>query len=395
MKKITIFSSSGGGGHTAVAHALNEYLKETYRVETSNVFSHMLKALDPAQTFSAGKYNGEDIYNFCMANKWYKFLNLYYKLGSTYYRLFNKKINQILHEYLDEAKPDFIISVAPLINHIILRVAQERNIPFLLVPTDLDIATFITGIKNPTYNKFKIATAYDTQRIEAVAAKAHIPLSCFERTGFAIRADFFEKKDHTFIKATYGIDENRPVVLLLLGAVGLKALYDFVAELTNVKTEAHILICIGRQEELRDKINALNFPPHLSKTIIGFTSRMSDLMAISDLLITKSGSVSVSEGIYMNLPMILDATTSLLRWEAYNHQFIQEHNFGTTINQLDNLAALVTHLLYTKKELELYKKSLTAFNKKHGGTEIKKVVEKILELELNPGVELVRSVTKA
>lgn len=394
MKKITIFSSSGGGGHTAVAHALQEYLKDEYKVEISNVFSHMLRPLDFAQAFSAGKYSGEDIYNFCMAHKWYTFLNLYYKMGATYYRIFNKKIVTILHEYLDEKKPDLIISVAPLINHIILKVAQERNIPFLLVPTDLDITTFIAGIKNPHYSKFKIATAYDTQKIENVLAQSSIAPSFIERTGFPIRSDFFELKEHNSIKISFGIPDDRPVILLLLGAVGLKVLVDFADELTKLKTPAHILICIGRQEELSAKINSLHFPEHISKTIIGFTNRISDLMAVADVFITKSGSVSVSEAIYMNLPMVLDATTSLLRWEAYNHQFIQQNNFGTTINQLENLSALIGNLLYSKKELEHYKNSLVKFNKKHGGTEIKKLIKKILEQEIISEVGLEKSITR-
>lgn len=392
MKKITIFSSAGGGGHTAVAHAIQEYLKNSYCVEISNVFSNMLRPLDFAQAFSAGKCSGEDIYNFCMSHKWYTFLNIYYKLGSTYYRIFSKRINQILHEYLDTAKPDLIISVSPLINHIILKVAQERNIPFLLIPTDLDITTFISGIRNPQYNKFKIAVAYDSPKIESLIAKSQIPRSCIEKTGFIIRPDFFEIKDINTIKKNLNISLHRPVILLLLGAVGLKALYNFVEELTKLKTEAHILICIGRQDELRSKINALEFPSYISKTIIGFTDRISDLMAISDLFITKSGSVSVSEAIYMKLPIILDATTSLLRWEAYNHRFILDNNFGTTIDQLENLSDLVTDLLLKQKELKLYKLNLTHFNKKNGGTEIKNLVEKILELEINTEIGLVRTI---
>jgi len=46
-------------------------------------------------------------------------------------------------------------------------------------------------------------------------------------------------------------------------------------------------------------------------------------MAASDLCITKSGSVSVCETIYSNLPVLLDATSDVLRWEQFNHRFIK------------------------------------------------------------------------
>src|ERR1700722_3478593 len=136
MKKITIFSSSDGGGHTAVAHALCAYLDSHYQVEVTNVFSQMLRPLDFAQSLSKGKFSGEDFYNFCMAKKWYQVLNIYYRLGSTYYQLFNKKVVSIIRQHLEEKQPDLIISVVPLVNHCILKIAKERNIPFLLIPTD-------------------------------------------------------------------------------------------------------------------------------------------------------------------------------------------------------------------------------------------------------------------
>ncbi len=381
MKKITIFSSSGGGGHTAVANALCAYLDTHYEVEVTNVFSQMLRPLDFAQSLSKGKFCGEDFYNFCMAKKWYQVLNIYYRLGSTYYQLFNKKVVRILHQHLDEKQPDLIISVVPLVNHCILKVAQERNIPFLLIPTDLDISTFIAGIKNPSFDQFNLALAYSNQGMEKKISTAHIQPSQYITTGFVLRPDFFEYKNKADIKKQYNIPLEKPVVLLLLGAVGLKALYDFVVELSKVSVATHLLICIGRQEELRKKIEVFPFPSHISITVIGFTNRISDLMAVSDLSITKSGSVSFSEALYMNLPMVLDATTSLLRWEAYNHQFIEQNGFGTTIKNITQLSILVTKLLKEKNDLIFYKFNLTAFAKKHGGNEITQLIHKIMVSE--------------
>ncbi|MDR3550318.1 MAG: glycosyltransferase, partial [Candidatus Babeliales bacterium] len=109
-----------------------------------------------------------------------------------------------------------------------------------------------------------------------------------------------------------------------------------------------------------------------------FTPRISDLMAISDLLITKSGSVSVNEAIYMNLPMILDATSNVLKWEQYNHTFIVQNNFGKVIKDFNALPDVITNLLFDRTELNSYKNSLMNFNKNHGGQQIQKIVQTIL-----------------
>lgn len=379
MNKVLIFSSSGGGGHTAVANALKEYLSDTYTVSINNIFSQSLGGIDPIEKATFGHRTGEDFYNYCMKHKWYKFLNIYYKMGATYFGWRKKQVRELLRNYILQQKPTFIISVIVIVNDDLLSVAQELNIPFLLVPTDLDITTFLARIHAPDYSKFKVALPFEDHEARIRLAQAQIPLEKTKVTGFTIRPDFFEEKNKSKIKANFSIPEGKPVVLLLLGAVGLESLYTFTKELSKIDTPAHIIICTGKQEDLRKKIDLLDFPIHLSKTTVGFTDRISDLMAIADLFITKSGSVSVCEAFYMNLPLILDATTSLLTWEKANHRFIERHEIGISLKELRLLAPLVSSLLRNPEQLNFYRKNLIALEKKHGGNEIKALIKVMLQ----------------
>ena len=59
-------------------------------------------------------------------------------------QLRHKEIQQLLHDYFIQTKPSLIISVIPLINNIILDAAQELNIPFMMVPTDLRLRNIST-----------------------------------------------------------------------------------------------------------------------------------------------------------------------------------------------------------------------------------------------------------
>ena len=83
-------------------------------------------------------------------------------------------------------------------------------------------------------------------------------------------------------------------------------------------------------------------------SIVGFTERISDYMAVSDILITKSGTLSVCEAIYMNLPMLLDATSTILPWEQFNHTFIKQHNFGESITDYAMIEPMISALLQIK-----------------------------------------------
>ena len=75
------------------------------------------------------------------------------------------------------------------------------------------------------------------------------------------------------------------------------ASYKYVAYLIKMQLPLHILVCIGRNERLRRNINKILLPEDVSLTIIGFTDRIADFMAISDVLITKPGPGSVCEAL--------------------------------------------------------------------------------------------------
>lgn len=374
-----ILSCKGGGGHTAVANALLSYLGTDYDIMlVADVFTEVISFLDPVYTLSWGRTSCIDFYNYLLPRKWYRTLSWYYVFGSYYTTWRQKKITAYIEKYLQQHKPDLVISVVPVINHAIAYATQNLNIPFLLLPTDLDINIFLNGINNPSFSAFTLATAFEDGEARQRAVQAQVPMQQVSVTGFVIRPDFFEEKNKHAIKTEYSVPHDKPVILLLLGALGLDTVPLFTEQLTKIHSPAHILVCTGRRDDLKDTISKIPLPAHITLTIIGFTERMSDLMSIADLFITKSGSVSVCEAVYMNLPMIIDATSTPLSWEYANHRFIKRHSFGTLIKQVDELPSVVSHLLQNKDLLATYKNNLIKMPKKHGGIEIRQLIEKML-----------------
>ena len=75
--------------------------------------------------------------------------------------------------------------------------------------------------------------------------------------------------------------------------------------------------------------------------IVEETNRISDYMAVSNLLITKSGTASFCEAIHMHLPMVIDATSSTLIWERFNHKFTLDKGLGMVIKNYEQLPQFV------------------------------------------------------
>jgi len=376
-KKIIIFSCFGGGGHVAAAKALHEYLHDTYDLGTSYIFAEILKKYDPSYWFSFGTITSEQVYNFFIAGRWNRLLNAIYFIGSIYIKLFQRPITNAVYRFIQQEKTDLIISVIPFLNNIFLQVAQRADIPFLLLPTDLDTTTFIYNFRNPDYTHFRIGLPFASELIKNTLTPADIPPNQVSVVGALVRSDFFTQKNINAIKQRYHVPLHKPVVLLLMGAAGSYASYRYLQQLIKVQTPLHILVVLGRNHKARIDIESVPLPAHISITIFGFTQHIADLMTIADVGIIKSGSMSVCEAIYSNLPMLLDATSTILRWERLNHTFVKQYDLGQSIHNYADTPALLEKMLQPKNQAHI-RHNLTQVKKKSTPYKIKNLVANLL-----------------
>lgn len=73
MKKVIIFTSSGGGGHISATQALKEYLGDAYDVHDAYIFRDVLMSLDFVRILTLGRWSNEEFFNFLISKKKYGF----------------------------------------------------------------------------------------------------------------------------------------------------------------------------------------------------------------------------------------------------------------------------------------------------------------------------------
>ena len=376
-KKILIFSCRGGGGHIAATSAIKEYLEPEFCVGSTFVFSNLLQSVDLLSKFNPRNKTFIDSYNELVQKNWNRLLNFVAKVGSWYYPLRKRTVNKILEQYISTHKPDLIISVTAVVNNNLLKVAKKLDIPFLLIPTDLDGTNATLAMKNPRYNKFHLGLAYDDPAILKKIAGAAIDKKYISYVGFPVKKSFFAPKNQRMTKKIFGIPEGKPVILLMMGSQGSGSLYEFSKQIAKLQTPAHLVIVLGKSNHLTRRLHKVWFPKHISHTILGFTNRIPELMSISDLLITKSGGVSVNEAIYGQVPILLDATSTVLQWEEFNLNFIKKHGLGRVVTKSYRIPQLVTKML-SKEEQDRMKMNFALFDKKNPEHEIKRLVKEMI-----------------
>jgi len=378
-KKIIIFTSSGGGGHEAAAKAIDGYLKNDYQIEHTYIFSHVLVPLDLISHITFGKANGEKFYNWLICKKYLRLLNMFARLGKWVFSISKNSVRRHIKNYLTINRPDLIISVIPYVNDGILTAAQELAIPFILIPTDLDATNFISNLDTSKHKGFWLISSFNDQAIKEIIMDVRIPESQLLVGGFPVRTSFFTSKDTRAIKKEHSIPEDKPVLFMLMGAAGSDVMYDFTQELNNISFPLHLILILGRNGQLRPKLEALIAQSKfLTATIFDVTDLIADLMAVSDLCIIKSGSVSVSETIYSNLPILLDATGPILKWEQFNHTFVKKHGFGECIPSYADIVPLVKKFLKDTHKYAQMKMKLIDFEKKNLEDTLRQLLNDIL-----------------
>lgn len=379
MAKILVFTSHGGGGHISASQALKEYLSDQHDVTVIPFFIEVLDRMDPVKRMTFKKYHVEDIYNFFLRRKWSKMLNAMYSMSQYCMPLLGPVIRQLTLNFINaHGKPDLIISVIPLVNHAILSVAEQFDIPFLLIPTDLDSSTFLFGIDKPSYKKFKLSLPFSDTAIAQKISKSVIDGKQIVVSGFPIRSSFLQYKDKSRLKSEFNIDLRKPVILLMMGAEGSSATLLYIKELIKLDHNLHIVVILGRNTALTKEVEKLEWPKHISHSLIGFTDRIADLMAIADLCITKSGSVSVSECIYMQVPTILDGMGNALLWEQFNLNFIKERKLGDVIYYRDDVSTLINFYLSNVQARERISNNLRAFKPPEFQMNIQHIVSQMI-----------------
>lgn len=376
-KKIIIFTSSGGGGHLSASSALESYLSHDYEPESVHIFK-LLQSFDPIRVMTGNKYSCEELFNEFLPKKYIRLLTWISRLGIQYIHRRRKKIRNELLNYCIQAKPILIISVIPVMNYIILDIAQKLNIPFIMIPTDSDLTIYIQRINHPTYKQFYIGLSFDDKDILKFIKKNRISPEHIIILGAPLKADFFTHKEKALLKQHYQIDEHKPVIMVLMGSRGSKETEKYTKQLLNIPFPAHLFVCIGKNIQSKEVLTQLSLPDHITMAIIGFTDHIADYMTISDMLISKSGTQSVCEALYKNIPLFFDATSLLLPWEKFNHTFVKKHHFGEQIKKYNQILPLVSSLIQDPQKLSFYKHNIKKLEKKNFSQEIIALVKKIV-----------------
>jgi processive 1,2-diacylglycerol beta-glucosyltransferase len=168
-------------------------------------------------------------------------------------------------------------------------------------------------------------------------------------TGIPISARFVSRPDPAPVRQALGLRDDQPVLLVLSGGFGMGPVAQILNELDKVNQTFQTVVVTGRNQELRRELAAAD-RKHATH-VLGFASNMHELMAVSELIITKPGGLTTSEALALGKPLFI--LNPIPGQEAANSDFLLEHGAAAKANRLEDLPFRIGQLLGTKKLAEM------------------------------------------
>ncbi len=360
-KNITIFICNGGYGHRAACEAIKPMLDQEYNLTVINPFTDILEQLDYAK-----KITGKDcdqVYNKLLRGGWTRFINFYCRYIVPHNITSDtRKMTHLFNNYFEKNKTDLVLSLIPIVNVAASNAAVQHNIPYIMVTLDHNTANWQVGM-NKCKHKELIATVHNDNVKNAFCKKIHsIPPSQIKSIGFPVRQEFCQNKNCQKIKQEWSIPLNKKVVMLMIGSVGGKKIIEYVKELSKSDNKMHILVCMGSNKKIENSLQKIiTQSKSATFSLISFTNKVADLMAVSDLIITKPGPGTIEEALQMKIPLLLDLTSPVLFWEKENVTFALSHEFAHSIKKVKQVNKLIDYY-FDENSYEKLKKNINSYH---------------------------------
>lgn len=344
MAKVLIVSVRAGAGHLKAAEALEAaFSKYAASVEVRNI--DLLDYSNELIKFLYGKMYLDVVkavpelyaYSYTHYEPARKFMKPRFLMDRFNFSDFFKVI--------EEFRPDNVISTHFIPPAILDNYRRRKN-------RDFRIAVTLTDYE---FHPLWIAPQVDlyftaTEEVKNSLTYYGVQPERVKVSGIPVHPKFSEPKSRWELLAKYGLRDGPPVILISAGSFGITPLGEVIDDLVAIREEFQIMVVCGRNAELEKELQAKQrHEPRLRK-VFGFVDFMDELMAASDLLITKPGGITVSEGLATGLPMMF--IEPIPGQEEANADYVVEKGAGVKARSLPSLIYKLRQLVKDRDRLK-------------------------------------------
>jgi len=167
-------------------------------------------------------------------------------------------------------------------------------------------------------------------------------------SGIPIHEKFDLPIDKGAVARELGIALNLPTLLVMGGGLGLGPIKEILDKIDEINKPLQLLVVAGRNEQLKRELEARQYRDKHKVKVFGFCNNIHELMEVSDLLISKSGGLTMTEAASKGLPTIV--VDPIPGQEVVNALYFSRLGAARLINELAELKECINELFFTDPE---------------------------------------------
>lgn len=370
MTKILILHASLSSGHISaarsIAEALNNLGVDDVQIEDgldyadalvrTAITKGYLKISEESPSLWRRIYEGKDTQDLDDALK----SNI--EIGDLQ-RPFYKKLETLINEM----NPDAIISTQqfPLLIVQMLKRQGRISQPNYVVITDFmaHSSWLNEGVKT-----YFVASDFTREALMLWG----VPENVLVASGIPVKLEISKPKTILETRQKLELPLDVPVVTLFGGGIMSQRVRRIVETMLVSPTPLVFISVAGRNHEMAEALEELESNTNVTLKKFEFVDFVDDLVAASDLVVTKSGGLITSEVLARGTPMIV--VDPIPGQEEWNADFVSGSGAGIQIRLPEMVPAAIRGLLIQPERLDVMRAHAEAVGRPHAATEIARYI---------------------
>jgi processive 1,2-diacylglycerol beta-glucosyltransferase len=341
MLDVIFLSASYGGGHQQASLALANALDicqdklNTEIVDFMELISPLINRLTRF-TYTKSVRNTPGLYGY-----FYRVTDSL-KLDTLMEKhLTNVSLEKVL-DFLAERSPQLVVATFPMAAGVISYIKRQGLLTTPLVTVITDNTAHSQWV-HPETDFYLVGS----EQVRQGLIYQGVPDPKIIVTGIPIDLKFSRTPPKETLYAKFGLRPEIPVILVMTGAVGmLRGIPALCQVLDELPFPLQVLVITGKDKGLYQHLIEQKGRFNKLFKVYQFVENVEEFMAVSDLLITKAGGLTISEALAVGLPMLI--YRPIPGQEAENTRYLLEAGAALAVYDLKELRVKL-HLILAQK----------------------------------------------
>ena len=336
-KRILLMYISENSGHHRASLALERAFHEiSDDVETLNVnsFNYTNPILEKiiSKTYTSIIKRRPEVWGYLYDNP--KIVMRTKRLRESIHRYDSLKMRELITGF----KPHAVVCTQAFPCGIVGDYKKTRKDDFLLSGVLTDYAPH-SYWPNTNIDMYFVPSEKTRERLAANG----VPEERIALKGIPIDHRFKKVIQKKKVLAELGLDADKSVVLVMGGSQGMGPIKEIVRSLELSEADFQIVVISGTNLRLSNYLSKKAKTSRKKLVSLGFVSNIDEIMAISSLIITKPGGITISEALAKSLPIVI--IKPIPGQEAMNTEHLLSKRVAVKMDSPNQAGTFVEELL--------------------------------------------------